>query len=257
MLDYSSSLEELLETISTRILWLDPRKRLSNDSLQQFVARELAMETEHLSYLHGLGYTLTVEGFEQMFTDIHKFTTGSDQVGPNTRILTDKILSRTLKIHSIAGSVDPNAFGPVPPQLQIFRDPQLGTFGGYGHPAAPPLATRKQPTPPTLPRRSFSIRTLERGPEEFHRSLKERSAEAPRELHTSSPEVVTQKAKGSTVEVEEPARDDASRSTSCSSSSTEMSEMFQGMNAHNYPPINIRAPHKVTTLKRLTGYTPA
>ncbi len=69
--------------------------------------------------------------------------------------------------------------------------------------------------------------------------------------------MVTQKAKGSTVEVEEPARDDASRSTSCSSSSTEMSEMFQGMNAHNYPPINIRAPHRVTTIKRLTGYTPA
>jgi len=63
---------DLIETISIRVLWLDRRRRLNNEALKDFISRDLSTETECLNELHRRGYELTIEGFEKLYTDIYE-----------------------------------------------------------------------------------------------------------------------------------------------------------------------------------------
>ncbi len=274
--NYVSSYLDLIETISTRVLWLDRRRRLNNEALRDFIARDLSAETEGLIELHRRGYELTMEGFEKLYTDIYEAACNDpeskDSLGPYTRTLVDKVRARTLNIHADLreASIDSLLFLPPPPQLQTFSAAPITL------PGAPRQSTftsqHRRTVAPQVPIRTVESALID---------LEEPTHGVERHGGTGSPSVVTQKGAGRLVS--HTLVDEASRSSSRSSSTTELTEYTAfrrtyldtagpaakvniatdnenevgETNARNYPPINIRPTYTATSMPRLIGSTPA
>ena len=95
-----TSIEELIEALAVRIMWLDQRRDLSDETLDKFKSRLPDSILSMLSVFDDQDYCISMDGFMRIFRDADDSTKGLNELtlGVRTYALIDKLKNQQLNV---------------------------------------------------------------------------------------------------------------------------------------------------------------